>query len=183
MTPQEAFVTRLRRRRERWGVELADIAAATRVKLELLEAFERGDLSSWPRGLYARAWVRSYAIHIGVDPFQTVEEFCRLFPTGDRRAQAMMEEIMSLDEASRSYMDRLEKKAVFCRDLWNDANEKVPPGAGALLALIREGLERDFVTEVIELLAISRSPCIFNCVGALAKEGLLPFMQCNLRLP
>jgi hypothetical protein len=105
MTPQEAFVTRLRRNRERWGVPLADIAAATRVKPELFEAFERGDLSSWPRGLYARAWVRAYALAVGVDPFETVEEFCRLFPNGDRRAQAMMEEIASIVASSSGYRD------------------------------------------------------------------------------
>ena len=54
MTPQETFVTRLRRHRERNRIALEDIAAETRVKKELFEALEANDLSEWPRGLYAR---------------------------------------------------------------------------------------------------------------------------------
>lgn len=105
MTPQDSFIARLRRHRERQGIPLADIAARTRVKLELLEAFERGDLTSWPRGLYARAWVRAYAAAIGVDPPHTVEEFCRLFPNGDRRAHALMEEIAAIVASASEYRD------------------------------------------------------------------------------
>jgi hypothetical protein len=55
MTEQEAFVTRLRRRRERNRIPLEEIAQDTRVKLELLQELEQNDLSNWPRGLYARA--------------------------------------------------------------------------------------------------------------------------------
>jgi len=39
------------------AVEDKDDAITTRVKPELFEAFERNDLSGWPRGLYARACV------------------------------------------------------------------------------------------------------------------------------
>jgi hypothetical protein len=108
MTPQEVFVTRLRRYRERTGIALAHIAQETRVKLELLEAFERNDLSGWPRGLYARAWVRSYASIIGIDPADTVEEFCRLFPHGDRRAGDTLLEIATIVSAPPEYRDEFE---------------------------------------------------------------------------
>lgn len=80
MTPQEIFVGRLRRHRERNHISLAEIAGDTRIKRDLLEALERNDLSGWPRGLYARAWMRAYASAIGVDAIDTVDEFCRLFP-------------------------------------------------------------------------------------------------------
>ena len=96
MTPQETFVTRLRRHRERNRISLDEIAADTRVKKELFEAFEANDLSGWPRGLYARAWVRTYACAVGLDPIDTVDEFCRLFPHGDRRGHATMEDIASI---------------------------------------------------------------------------------------
>jgi hypothetical protein len=96
MTPQETFVTRLRRHRERNRISLDEIAADTRVKKELFEAFEANDLSAWPRGLYARAWVRTYACAVGLDPIDTVDEFCRLFPHGDRRGHATMEDIASI---------------------------------------------------------------------------------------
>ena len=87
MTPQETFVTRLRRHRQRAGTSLAEIAADTRVKADLFEAFERNDLSGWPRGLYARAWIRAYASAVGLDPIDTVDEFRRIFTQGGRRVR------------------------------------------------------------------------------------------------
>ena len=96
MTPQEAFVTRLRRHRERQRVSIDDIARQTRIKREQLEAFEGADLTTWPRGIYARAWVRAYADCVGLDLDDTVNEFCRLFPVGDRRGQGTVEEIAAI---------------------------------------------------------------------------------------
>jgi hypothetical protein len=96
MTEQETFTTRLRRHRERGRISLADISRDTRVKLELLEGLERNDLSVWPRGLYARAYVRAYAAAIGLDGDDTVNEFCRLFPHGDRRVEPTIREIAEI---------------------------------------------------------------------------------------
>src|SRR5688572_20176870 len=96
MTPQETFITRLRRHRQRNRISLEEIAAETRVKPELLEALERNDLSEWPRGVYARAWIRAYASAVGLDPMDTVDEFCRLFPHGDRRVRPTIEEIAAI---------------------------------------------------------------------------------------
>ena len=105
MTPQEMFVVRLRRHRERYGVPLADIATEANIKLELLEGLEKGDLSGWPLGLYARAWVRAYASAIGVDPLDTVDEFCRLFPNGDRRAHRTMTQMATIIASEPGYRD------------------------------------------------------------------------------
>jgi len=96
MTEQEAFVTRLRRHRERNRIPLEDIARDTRVKLELLEGLERNDLTQWPRGLYARAYIRAYASAIGLDGADAVDEFCRLFPQGDRRAEPVLREMAAI---------------------------------------------------------------------------------------
>jgi hypothetical protein len=105
MTPQEMFVTRMRRHRERSRISLTEIAAETRIKSELLEAFEQNDLRGWPRGLYARAWVRAYASAIGYDPIDTVDEFCRLFPHGDRRAAGTMTGIAAIVASPAGYRD------------------------------------------------------------------------------
>jgi hypothetical protein len=96
MTEQETFTTRLRRHRERSRIPLADISRDTRVKLDLLEGLERNDLAAWPRGLYARAYVRAYAAAIGLDGDDTVNEFCRLFPHGDRRAESTIREMAEI---------------------------------------------------------------------------------------
>ena len=105
MNPQVTFVTRLRRERLRNGIALDDIARQSRIKPELLEAFENNDLTEWPRGLYARAWVRAYAVAVGLDPADTVDEFCRLYLHGDRRARSTIREIAEISATDSEYRD------------------------------------------------------------------------------
>jgi hypothetical protein len=93
---QETFIARLRRHRERNQISIQQIAITTRVKPELFEAFERNDLSGWPRGLYSRAWIRGYASVVGLDAIDTVDEFCRLFPQGDRRMATTVQEVAAI---------------------------------------------------------------------------------------
>jgi cytoskeletal protein RodZ len=105
MTPQEMFVTRLRRHRMRSRVSIEEIAASLRIRPDLLGGLENNDLTGWPRGLYARAWMRAYALAVDLDPVDTVEEFCRLFPHGDRRTGGTIQEIASIVAASSEYRD------------------------------------------------------------------------------
>lgn len=105
MSPQETFVTRLRRHRQRCRISLDEIAAEMRVKKELLVALENNDLSEWPKGLYSRAWIRAYATAVGIDPGDTVDEFCRLFPQGDRRVHGTMREMAVIIAATPEYRD------------------------------------------------------------------------------
>ena len=105
MNPQEMFVTRLRRHRTRSRVSIEEIAGNLRIRPELLEALERNDLTGWPRGLYSRAWIRAYALAVDLDPVDTVEEFCRLFPQGDRRTGGTIQEIASIVASSSEYRD------------------------------------------------------------------------------
>ena len=108
MTPQETFISRLRRHRERNHISLEEIVSQTRIKREQLEAFESGDLETWPRGIYARAWVRGYASIIGLDPIDTVDEFCKLFPHGDRRAQPTFRDFAAIIAHASTYQDEFE---------------------------------------------------------------------------
>jgi len=86
MSQREAFGPNLRRIRLQRGVSLQQLATATKVSETLWAGLERNDFSRWPNGIFARAYVREYAKAIGVDPEATVDEFCRYFPNGDRRA-------------------------------------------------------------------------------------------------
>jgi transcriptional regulator with XRE-family HTH domain len=83
---REDFGPELRRERERRGISLETLAATTNVSIELWEAMERNDFTRWPSGIFARAFVRDYAHVIGLDSDAVVNEFCRHFPIGDRRA-------------------------------------------------------------------------------------------------
>lgn len=105
--PQTLFAFRLRLYRERRRISLREIAAVTRIRQERLEGLERGDLTHWPRGLYARAWVRAYAAMVGLDPVDTVDEFCRLFPHGDRRVRETMHDIAAIVAHPSEYRDEV----------------------------------------------------------------------------
>ena len=49
----ESFGARLRQHRESQGIDLFTIAERTKIKLPLLEALERDDVSGWPSGISA----------------------------------------------------------------------------------------------------------------------------------
>ena len=105
MNPQETFVTRLRRQRLRARVSIEQIADSLRIKPEIIAAFEANDLSEWPKGLYSRAWIRAYALAVDLDPVDTVDEFCRLFPQGDRRSGGTIQEIAAIVASPSEYRD------------------------------------------------------------------------------
>ena len=79
MTTRLEFGEWLRRQRERQGISLKAIADQTKVSAALFAALERGDCSRWPSGIYSRAWVRNYALVVGLDPEATTERFSRCF--------------------------------------------------------------------------------------------------------
>ena len=74
------FGARMRLAREQRGVSLRQIADKTKIGISQLEALERNDISRLPGGIFSRAFVRSYAVEIGVDPEQTVRDFLAQFP-------------------------------------------------------------------------------------------------------
>lgn len=92
MSERDTFGPRLRRERERRGISLETLASVTNVSIELWQGFERNDFSRWPKGLFARAFVRDYAKAVGLDANEVVDDFCRLFPVGDRRALSTIRE-------------------------------------------------------------------------------------------
>lgn len=86
MSDRDTFGPRLRRERERRGISLETIAIVTKVGVDLWDGLERNDFARWPSGIFARAFIRDYARAVGLDAGDVVDEFCRLFPVGDRRA-------------------------------------------------------------------------------------------------
>jgi transcriptional regulator with XRE-family HTH domain len=148
MTPQDTFTNRLRRYRERSHISLEQIAAATRLQRDALEAFERNDLSHWPRGVYARAWMRTYAVAIGLDPSDTVDEFCRLFPQGDRRTARTIQDMAAIVAQPSGYRDdfshgadrRLATVDITAAPAWHAALTRVAGSIAARLIALRPAL-------------------------------------------
>jgi cytoskeletal protein RodZ len=70
----------MRRAREARGVSLRQIADTTKLSVHALEALERNDISRLPGGIFSRAFVRSYASEIGIDPEASVRDFMAQFP-------------------------------------------------------------------------------------------------------
>ena len=72
--------SRLRAARERRGVSLRQISGATKISVSALEALERNDVSRLPGGIFSRAFVRSYASEVGLDPDEAIQDFLAQFP-------------------------------------------------------------------------------------------------------
>jgi transcriptional regulator with XRE-family HTH domain len=88
MMDSSSFGLRLRQCRERRGTSLEQIAGETKINQRLLADLERGDLSRWPAGVFGRAFIRSYAEAIGLEPRAVVAEFLGLLP-GDEGASPL----------------------------------------------------------------------------------------------
>jgi cytoskeleton protein RodZ len=73
------FGGKLRLERERRGISLRQISAATKISIAALEALERNDISKLPGGIFSRSFVRSYAVEVGLNPDETVHEFLDRF--------------------------------------------------------------------------------------------------------
>jgi transcriptional regulator with XRE-family HTH domain len=85
---QQEFCAALKAARERRGLKLTDIAAATKICPSYFSALERNDLRVWPKGLFRRSFFRGYAGAVGLPVDETLAEFLRLFPEEDPAAAA-----------------------------------------------------------------------------------------------
>jgi cytoskeletal protein RodZ len=99
------FGRKLREARERKGVSLRQIANATKISVSALEALERDEISRLPGGIFSRAFVRSYALEVGLDPEETIHEFIAQFPndtvTAGHRASTQIEDNEALESDRR----------------------------------------------------------------------------------
>src|SRR4249920_1801732 len=100
------FGGKLRKARERRGISLRQIAAAA------LEALEKNDISKLPGGIFSRAFVRSYAVEVGLDPDETVKEFLDRFnqdapPSAESTAAAIPEEEKQFEQRQRQAVKAL----------------------------------------------------------------------------
>jgi cytoskeletal protein RodZ len=71
----------LREARDSRGLSLAQITKITKIPTAVLEALERNDGAALPGGIFSRAFVRSFAAAVGLDPEAAVHEFLCQYPS------------------------------------------------------------------------------------------------------
>lgn len=94
---------RLRQARERRGVTIAEASATLKIRVPILDAFEREDHSQLPPRIYALGQLRTYAAYLGLDPStvaagwqgESVRENAPA-PVRSQRATSAMERFVSL---------------------------------------------------------------------------------------
>jgi len=125
---KESFGPFLRRARERRGISLTDLAVETKLAPELWAELEENNLSRWPRQIYARSYVRDYALRVGLNPEEVVNDFCRLFPEwGDRRAERLLRGQAAIINHKLDLEDQPSPQR-------RRATDREPPRTSALLA-------------------------------------------------
>ncbi len=70
-----SFGENLRRERELRGVDLREMAEATKISIRFLQALEDERVEILPGGIFPRAFVRQYAKYLGLDADRLVAEF------------------------------------------------------------------------------------------------------------
>ena len=66
--PKSSLGSYLRQERERRNTSLESVAKATRITLKNLEALERDEFHLLPATVFVRGFLRTYAMHLGIDP-------------------------------------------------------------------------------------------------------------------
>jgi len=70
-----SFGENLRRERDVRGVSLREIAEGTKISVRFLQALEEDRIEVLPGGIFPRAFVRQYALFLGLDPERIVNDF------------------------------------------------------------------------------------------------------------
>lgn len=78
--PHGGIGEQLRAAREARGLPIEALVAVTKIRQEYLEAIEEERLGDLPPRAFARGYVRSYALALGLDPEPFVEAFDRTTP-------------------------------------------------------------------------------------------------------
>ena len=82
----ESFGERLKREREKQGVSLEDVSAATKISTRMLRALEQEKFDQLPGGIFNKGFVRAYAQQLGMDEDQAVADY--LATVGEGRQPA-----------------------------------------------------------------------------------------------
>ena len=85
----------LKEAREKKGVTASQAAAATRMKIQTLEAMERDDFSRMAAPMYAKGFIKIYADYLSLDPAPFLREYMELHAPKEHPALRTPEEVSS----------------------------------------------------------------------------------------
>lgn len=77
------FGATLKRAREAKGMSVTELAQATNIIIQQIEALEREDFSKIPAPIYGRGFVKRYCEAVGIDPLPMINEFNEIY-SGNR---------------------------------------------------------------------------------------------------
>lgn len=93
-----SFGERLRREREKRGVTLEEISAATKIGTRSLRALEQEEFNKLPGGIFNKGFVRAYAKFLGIDEEQTVAEYNAAMGEYEGNNQELMQKLVAESE-------------------------------------------------------------------------------------
>lgn len=112
----------LKEAREERSLTRSDVAKATRMKVQIVEALEEEDFDKIPAPIYARGFIKLFAEHVGLDPKPLIDEYSER--TGGARPAIGGDHVEPEPEAEAE-----EESASDEPDLFSQAREPEPePG-------------------------------------------------------
>lgn len=108
------FGAQLKQARESRGISLRQVATSTKISTVALEALERGDLSKLPGGIFSRAFVKAYALEVGLDPDEVIAQF--LVELGEHDSRRNKDEARpEVTADDRAFLEQQRRAAVALR--------------------------------------------------------------------
>ena len=111
-----AFGERFKREREKRKIALDEVAKATKIGARLLQAIEEEKFDKLPGGMFNKAFVRSYARHLGLNEDQAAADYIEAFrashpenPLADPEAEGrkILEQRVARVQQERPRMERI----------------------------------------------------------------------------
>lgn len=117
-------------------VTASQAAAATRIKIQHIEALERNDFSKMAAPMYAKGFLRMYAEYLGLDPAPLIQEYNDLHAPKER-VPLIPEDAAAKPKKGEAHLPRWWEKVEWSRvptflDKWK---RPLLAGAGALAVL------------------------------------------------
>lgn len=126
----DKFAEELREQREKSGITIQQIASKTRIDKKFLEAIDQGNFSFLPE-LYVKAFIKEYAMVIGLDGEETVKKFL-IAREGKDYNEVLEQEKLEKEKAkeikkAESYQPKPVAKSAPVKSYYDDSLNKKEP--------------------------------------------------------